>query len=259
MIEQDGSMTLGVDDAVEKIVSAGPYTKENFTGYWIFGGPDLPASVTAMPTSKFYRGSIDDILCLDEANEYTTSYMIHRPHLQVSLTDIPPSCVPATILLGMPFSQKGIEYKVWDNTRSLWAPVSVVSDGGNIQFGGAEVSIGNNEFQIVAKNISTGCETVLDTLIVIEAWSVCTQLPEVLVGAGLKVYPIPAKDIIYFKSDRLIKEIWLFDTAGRIVYDSCPGSNNFSIEIKHISTGVCYFRLQTEADLIISGKVIIQN
>jgi len=244
---------------VEKITSAGPALKEIFEGYWTFGGPELPAGVSQMPASKYFCGAIDDILCLDEANEFTTPYMVRQPKLNVSLTDALPSCIPANVSFGMPFSQKGTEYRVWDRIRSIWAPVSAVGDGGDVQFGSAEVVLGTNEFQIVAKNMSTGCETILDTLIVIEAWSVCTLSPEDQAAAGLKVYPVPAKDIIYFESDRLIKEIWLFDTTGRIVHNSCPGSNIFSIEIKHISNGVCYFRLQTEGDLIISGKLIIQN
>ncbi len=68
----------------------------------------------------------------------------------------------------------------------------------HVQFGNAEVVMGNNEFQIVARNLATGCETVLDTVIVVKVSSVCTLLPENQDEAGLKVYPVPARDIALF-------------------------------------------------------------
>ncbi|MCU0462701.1 MAG: C10 family peptidase [Bacteroidales bacterium] len=257
MIQHDGAMTLEVDDGVEKITSAGPFTKENFQGYWIFGGPDLPSGVTPVPSSKFYRGSIDDILCLDEANEYTTPYMVRRPKLKVSLTDAPPSCVPASILLGMPFSQKGIEYKVWDDTRSLWAPVTAVGDGGDIQFGGAEVVLGTNEFQVVAKNPVTGCESVLDTIIIVQPLSVCTLMPDNLTDTELKIYPVPAKEILYFESGCLVEEIRIFDPEGKLVYMSAPCSSSFNINVQGFARSAYLYCLKCAGNKILSGKIII--
>jgi hypothetical protein len=257
MMQHDGAMTLEVDDGVEKITSAGPFTKESFQGYWIFGGPDIPPGVTPMPSSKFYRGSIDDILCLDEANEYVTPYMVRRPKLRVSLTDAPPSCVPASILLGMPFSQKGIEYRVWDDTRSLWAPVTAVGDGGDIQFGGAEVVLGTNEFQVVAKDPATGCESVLDTVIVVQPLSVCTLMPDNRSGTELKIYPVPAKEILYFESQSIINEITIYDTGGRIVKKSAPGCNNFEVNLKGCSRSVYFYRIKTADNQLLTGRFII--
>ena len=178
MIQHDGEMILEMDDGAEKITSSGTAMKEIFEGYWTFGGPLLTAGVSDMPASKYFNGAIDDILCLDEANEYTTPYMVRQPMLNVSLTDALPSCVPASISFGIPFSQKGVSYRVWDRIRSLWAPVTAVGDGGDVQFGGAEVVLGSNEFAIIARDMSTGCETVLDTVITVEAWSVCTLQPD---------------------------------------------------------------------------------
>ncbi len=83
MIRHDGAMTLEIDDGVEKITSAGPYSKEKFSGYWTFGGVSLPASVAEMPSSIYFMGAIDDILCLDEANQYTTPYIIRQPKLEI--------------------------------------------------------------------------------------------------------------------------------------------------------------------------------
>ena len=260
MIQHDGAMTLEIDDGVERITSAGPYSKKKFSGYWTFGGVSLPTTVAEMPSSIYFMGAIDDILCLDEANQFATPYIIRQPKLKFSLAEALPVCVPASISLTMPFSQKGTEYKVWDRIRSLWAPVSAVGDGGAVQFGNAEVVMGNNEFQIVAKNLTTGCETVLDTVIVVNVWSVCTLLPGNKDETGLKVYPVPARDILYFESERLIKEIKIFDATGRIVHNSSPDRSTFGIDINNIPNGIYFYRLKTENDLIITGEVIvIQN
>jgi len=257
MIQHDGTMTLEIDDGIEKITSAGQYTKERFPGYWTFGGVSLPASVAEMPSSKYFMGAIDDILCLDEANKYTTSYIIRQPKLTFSLTEALPVCVPASISLNMPFSQKGTEYKIWDRIRSLLAPVSAVSDGGAVQFGNAEVAIGNNEFQIVAKNLTTGCETVLDTVIVVKVWSVCTLLPENHDEAGLKVYPIPARDMLSFESKKIINEITIYDAGGRIVKKSAPACSNFEVNLKGCAKSVYFFRLKTSDNQLLTGRFII--
>jgi len=258
MIQHDGAMTLEVDDGVEKITSAGPFTKESFMGYWIFGGPDLPATLSAMPTSKFYKGSIDDILCLDEANAYTTSYMIHRPHLQVSLTEPLPLCVPASISFSMPYSQKGVEYKVWDKTRTLWAPVTAIGSGGNIQFGGAEVLMGNNEFQIVAKNLITECEQVLDTLFVAEVSSICTIIPEKNSTPGLRVFPVPARDYVRFESEVMINRISITDLSGRLILNSHPQSMNFEISLYGSAPGIYHYQLEIDGGKIITGTLILK-
>lgn len=257
MIQHDGTMTLEIDDGVEKITSAGPYSKEKFSGYWTFGGVSLPAGIAEVPSSKYFMGAIDDILCLNEANKYTTPYIIRQPKLKFSLAEALPACVPGSISLCMQFSQKGTEYKVWDRIRSLWAPVSKVSDGGAVQFGDAEVVMGNNEFQIVAKNLTTGCETVLDTVIVVNVWSVCTLLPENQDETGLKVYPVPAKDMLYFESKRIINEITIYDAGGRIIKKSAPGCSNFEVNLKGYSGSVYFYRLKTADNQLLTGSFII--
>ncbi len=258
LIQHDGSMKMVIDDNAEIITSAGPYSKERFAGYWTFGGPILPAGVFSMPTSNYYCGAVDDILCLEEANEYTTPYMVRQPRLNIALSDAMPSCVPASVSFVMPFSQEGTEYRVWDRIRSLWAPVSDVSDGGAVHFGDAEVVIGHNEFQIVAKHLETGCETVLDTVIKISVWSVCTLMPDNNEEAGLKVYPVPAKDILYFEAESIINEITIFDAGGKIIMKSSPGSGNFEVNLGGWARSVYFYRLKTAGNKLLTGRFIIQ-
>jgi hypothetical protein len=257
MIQHDGIMTLEADDGVEKITSAGNVLKESFKGYWTFGGPTLPAGVAETPASMYFNGALDDILCLSEANEFTTPYIVRQPKLNVSLTDPVPSCTPATVSFDMPFSQKGVEYRVWDMIRSLWAPVSAVGDGGDVQFGEAEIVPGHNEFVVVEKKLTTGCETILDTVIVVEVWSVCTLLPENHDIAELKVYPVPAKDILYFESSHLIQDMEIIDNHGKVVLKSSPGKNRFGINISSLPNSIYYYRLTTDDHITLRGKIFV--
>jgi hypothetical protein len=203
-------------------------------------------------------GAIDDILCLNEANKYTTPYLVRQPVLGFTLDEPLPECIPANITVCMQYSQKGVEYKVWDRVRSLWAPSSAVSDGGSVRFGNSEVFMGSNELQIVARNLATGCETVLDTVIVFNIMSVCTILDENLVEPGLKIYPVPAKDILYFESERIISELIILDAGGRIILSSEPGCSKFEVSLNGFPASVYFFRLKTSENLEFTGRFIVR-
>jgi hypothetical protein len=258
MIEHADSMTLEIDDSIEEITASGPFSKERFAGYWTFGGVFLPASLSAVPASVYFMGAIDDILCLDEANKYTTPYLVRQPKLGFTLVESLPECIPANITMCMQYSQKGVEYKVWDRVRSLWAPSSAVSDGGSVRFGNSEVFMGSNELQIVARNLATGCETVMDTAIVFSVMSVCTILDDNSAESGLKVYPVPANDIIYFESERIINDLIILDAGGKIILSSKPGSDKFEVNLNGFPAAVYFFRLKTSENLEFTGRFIVR-
>jgi hypothetical protein len=259
LIQHKGIMTMQIDEGKESITSASAAAKANFKGYWTFGGPSLPATVSAKPASMFFNGAIDDIMCVNEANGYLNPYMLKQPVMEVSASDPLPVCVPGTISFDIPFSQKGVEYRVRNKTLSSWAPLSAIGTGGLVRIGGADIAIGTNEFMISAKNIASGCEIMLDTVLIIQDLSVCTFAGENSTDESLKVFPMPAKDILYFESSRLIREIKIFDSQGRIVHNSSPMKNNFKIDIHNLPGAIYIYHLKTEDDLIIKGKVIIMQ
>ena len=258
MIEYADSMTLVLDDRVEKITLPGPFKTERFPGYWTFGGVYLPASVTVKPTSVYFMGAIDDILCLDETNKYTIQYSFREPVVKISLTEPLPECIPSRVNFSMPFGQRGVEYRVWDRVRSQWSPSAAFSDGGSVRFGDAEVYIGNNELQILATNLVTGCETVLDTVIVFNVLSVCTDQEEIPAGSGLKVFPVPAKDILYFESERDISEMTILDSAGKIILISRPECAKFEVNLNGFPASVYFYRLKTSDNRLLRGRFIVR-
>jgi hypothetical protein len=259
MIQHNGIIKLETDDGVEKVKSLTTVVKENFRGYWTFGGPLLPASVSAKPASMFFNGAFDDLKCVNEANEFINPYMVRQPAMLVSASDPIPVCVPGNISFNIPFSQKGVQYRVRNKTSSTWAPLSAVGTGGLVRIGEAGITIGTNEFLIAAKNLASGCEIMLDTVLTLKDLSVCTITEENQSPDWLKVYPLPAKDILWFESSGVISEIKIFDTQGRIVHGSKPMEGRYKIDIHNLPDAVYIYHLKTGEGLIIKGKVIIMN
>lgn len=259
MMSHNGGMTLVTDDGAEKITSYGPYSKQMFTGSWTFGGTYLPADVSDKPHSLFFKGVVDDILCLDEENKYTTPYMVNQPLLKVTFTEQLPGCIPATVSFSMLYGEKGVQYRVWDRLREVWAPVSAISDGGPVQFGEAELVLGRNEFQVVATNLSGGCETVLDTIIVAEIDSYCTGKPEGPETRELRVYPVPASEVLYFESKAIVSEVRISDSNGKIVIKSHPSKNSFEIRIRNLEPAVYFYHLWTVEGSVLTGRFVVSH
>jgi hypothetical protein len=198
-------MTMETDEGKEVINSSSPVLKENFKGYWTFGAPVIPSGVSDIPSSLFFEGALDDIMCVNDANDYLNPYMTGVPILAVSPSALLPECIPGTLSFEIPYSQKGVEYSVWNKTLSSWGPLTAIGTGGKISFGEANITIGTNEFMVVAKNIASGCDIMLDTVFAIEVLSFCTALPDEADNMKMQVFPVPANDIIYFKSAVLIR------------------------------------------------------
>lgn len=257
-IQHRGKMVLEIDDNLEWIESADSCTKDVFAGYWTFGGPVLPAGVSETPSSLHFCGSLDDILCLDEAYEYTASWMVHLPVLEISFQHPVPECVPATATFRIPYSQRGTEYRVWDRTRSLWAPLTVVGDGGTVLFGNAALELGTNEFQIMAKDLTTDCEQVLDTIMMVNVASVCTVITDDNEEVFLKVYPVPAGDVVHFESDMEIMEVNIIDVSGRIIYTSEPYSTAFEVDLSAIPAAVYFYNITTTGNIRLSGRIVVK-
>jgi hypothetical protein len=256
MIQHNGIMTMEIDDGEEVIYSSSAVIKENFKGYWTFGGPAIPSGVASMPSSMFFNGAFDDLICVNEASEYINPYMISHPIL-IILSDSLPLCVPGTVSFDIPFSQKGVHYSVWNNTLSSWASLSAIGTGGLVRIGDAEITLGTNEFLIVAKNLASGCDIMLDTVFTYEVGSVCTDLPDNPSGNSLKVFPLPASDILHFESSAIIRELKIFDIYGRNVHNSLPGKANHEISLRGLAAGVYLYILITDDNLSKSGKIIV--
>lgn len=257
--QHSNRMILDLDNGKEKIIS-GPFAeKQEFKGYWILGGPALPEQVSAMPDSVFFKGAVDDFIMVKEQNEYLPGWMVLRPDLEVITGDPAPVCLPASISYDLPFSQNGTEYRLYDITRSSFAPISAVGNGGPVTIGGSELTTGINEFRISARDIQTGCELLLDTLLVVDISSLCTSLKDAGNGEELKVYPVPADDFVCFESETEIREIIILDLMGRILHKSFPDSKTFTFDAGNLSDNTfLVYLIRTAGMKALSGKIILR-
>ncbi len=257
LIQHNGNILLETDEGAEKIKSLTPVVKQDFSGYWTFGGPLLPASVNSMPSSMFFNGAFDDLKCVNQTDEFLNPFLTKQPYLSITTVDPMPLCVPGEISFDIPFSERGVEYRIWNNTLSSWEPLSVNGTGGRVSIGTADITIGINEFMIGARSLLTGCEAMLDSLFVTQNISICTIDPENSVEDLLIVYPVPAKESAHFKASSVIDVVKVFDSNGRIFYESHPAKTDFVIPLKGIPAGVYYYQLITETKQIITGKLLI--
>ncbi len=158
---------MEIDNTVEHLSIATAVTHQTFDGYWCFAGPQIPVDVTNMPTSQYFDGIIDDILCLNESKYSIRNYIDDEPQLEVYFTsgstDI---CDSGLDYFTIKNSELGIEYQLWDNTHSSFYPITETGTGSILSLGGNLITE-TTEYMFLATNPDTGCETWLDTTITI--------------------------------------------------------------------------------------------
>ncbi|MCP4314144.1 MAG: redoxin domain-containing protein [Bacteroidetes bacterium] len=79
-------------------------------------------------------------------------------------------------------------------------------------------------------------------------------------GAGVRVYPIPAIDVVHFESREAVSRIRIYDAAGKLVLDDADGliSGKSSLPVGELKRGLYFYSLQTEKG-VVSGKLLIQR
>ncbi|WP_109438208.1 T9SS type A sorting domain-containing protein [Aquimarina sp. AU119] len=70
---------------------------------------------------------------------------------------------------------------------------------------------------------------------------------------GISIYPNPVSDLLYIKSNSLLKKAQLFDALGRLVLTT----NQNIIDVKNLFSGVYIVKIMM-ADKLIKKKIIIQ-
>jgi hypothetical protein len=76
-------------------------------------------------------------------------------------------------------------------------------------------------------------------------------------NTSLKVYPVPASDVIYVTSEGPIENITLFDIAGKEVKKMITNSKEVLFDVKDVDSGVYFISLRL-ADKTITRKVVIE-
>jgi len=76
-----------------------------------------------------------------------------------------------------------------------------------------------------------------------------TSISEGLNPSGLNIYPNPVTDKLQIESSITVQNIELYSIDGKVVYQSKPNTNNISISLNHLKTGIYFLRVQTNNQL----------
>jgi hypothetical protein len=242
-IQHDGGMTMEINDAEELLTSAGNVSKQTFSGYWTIGGPGIPAGVSDLPASLFFNGFVDDILCLNEGSDLLTSYMLSNPVFDIILSDPSPICDSGPVIFELPLSQKGIEYRAWNNTLSVWHGTPVAGTGGPLQIADGPEINQSTEFHFVAKNMTTNCELTLSKTLQVEAFPV--ETPSVTISSDA-VVPLCAGNVVNF-------------TANPAHAGVNPEIKWFINGVEQAETGTSFSHEMTPGTIEIFSKIISSN
>jgi len=194
LITHEVGMLMEIDNGDEFLQIGTPLTHLNFSGYWVFAGPAVPATVSSVPTSPYFNGSIDDLLCINESNYLLRNYIDEVPKLNISVIGDTVLCDSGLAYFEIENSQNNIEYKVWNNTLLAWHPLSGIGTGAEISVGGTLINQ-TTEFLFYAVDPVTLCETLLDTSITISVYP--SLAPSITVTSD-GVNPLCAGDEVNF-------------------------------------------------------------
>jgi len=80
--------------------------------------------------------------------------------------------------------------------------------------------------------------------------------------SGVRVWPVPAGDVVHFKSEETLGHINIYSAAGKLVLvdqeESLQGVFSHTLDVQTLRKGVYFYTIQRK-DGIVSGKFLIQR
>lgn len=166
----DGHMKMTINNIEEILQGTDFVTKKSYIGYWIFAGKNLPSDVLGMPTSKYFDGSLDDIILLSEKNDLLDYYNFSSPSLELNVLNDSENCTSAEVELSIANSELNTSYRLWNETHSEWFSDAVNGSFSEITLSGYSTLTESTEIKIFAQNTQTNCEVFLDTTIAVSVY-----------------------------------------------------------------------------------------
>ncbi len=78
----------------------------------------------------------------------------------------------------------------------------------------------------------------------------------------VRVFPMPATDVVYFESEESIRELRMYDVSGKLVMEESygPGTGTYqrTVSLENLGKGLYFYTLKTEGSTR-SGKLLIQQ
>ncbi len=173
LITHETGILMEIDGGDEFLQISTPVSHGSFNGYWTYAGPQVPAAVSFDPTSGYFDGVLDELLCINESRYILRNYLDDDPELSIVPLGDTVLCDMGIVYFEVQNSQLGVEYRAWNNTLSSWHGPAVSGSGGNISIGGQLVNQ-TSEFVFYATQTATSCQTILSETITIGVYPTLT-------------------------------------------------------------------------------------
>ncbi|MEA1874957.1 MAG: C10 family peptidase [Bacteroidota bacterium] len=205
VITADTYASMRINNDAETIADVTPLSLDALTGYWVYGGTEIPAGLSNPPSDAYFQGAFDDIRYYDRELPWMESvYFMDDFNLDAELR-FDTVCDMGNVYLDFTNSQPGIIYHVRDMASGDTIFGSPLGTGGSISAGPELINTpGSYDFEVVALDTATGCFQLLSETFHFEVFptldpevsmmispndSVCsgteiTVTPQVILGGG---------------------------------------------------------------------------
>jgi len=73
----------------------------------------------------------------------------------------------------------------------------------------------------------------------------------------ISIYPVPANDFIFVKSNFMISSIEILDLTGKCLHQEAPMKTGFSVQMP-VFQGICFMRISLDGGETVTKKIVIQ-
>ncbi|MDA3819224.1 MAG: C10 family peptidase [Candidatus Delongbacteria bacterium] len=176
-----GTQTDMEIDNTEFISDVTSLNLDDFTGYWIYGGNDIPSGASDPPAYDYFLGGIDDLRYYSRVlSSQETMYFNETHTLEADLAN-DTVCDSGIVYVDLPYSQPGIQYLVREVSTGDTLSVTDYGTGAAISIGG-EVYNSTTDFEILTTDSVSGCYRVLSEVFTYEVLPTLT--PDVTISSG---------------------------------------------------------------------------
>jgi hypothetical protein len=84
------------------------------------------------------------------------------------------------------------------------------------------------------------------------------SISELINSNSYKVYPNPAKDFVYFESDKIIEQIQISDVSGKIIYQKNIGKKDFKLDISKWSNSFYSYKIIGSKEVFTGNLIILE-
>lgn len=142
-----------------------------------------------------------------------------------------------------------VSYNILDENLEIVATV----DGSETSFVITGKAIGNYYYTVVARDAAGNTSDINYDAV---ATAVVTSINDQFSISKLKIYPVPAKEVVHIESSNTLKIISLFDVSGSKILDVNANDNRATLNIAHLNSGIYFLKITDEKGFNTVSKVI---